>query len=48
MTLSMVGDPTLGTCTIRLDYTRAVDLYGIYTLQVRTHKTISRTYRDVR
>ena len=48
MTLSMVGDPTLGTCTIRLDYVRAVDLYGAYTLQIHTRKTISRTYRDVR
>jgi hypothetical protein len=46
--VSVIGDPSLGTCNIRLDYTRPVDLYGAYTLQIRTHKTISRTYRDLR
>lgn len=44
----MVGDANFGTCNINLNYTQAVDLYGIYTLQLRTHKRISRTYRDVR
>lgn len=48
ISVSMIGDASLGTCNIRLDYTRPVDLYGAYTLQIRTHKTISRTYRDVR
>jgi hypothetical protein len=48
LTVDLVGDAQLGTCNIRLDYARAIDLYGVYTLQVRTHKTISRTYRDVR
>lgn len=48
ISVSMVGDQAFGTCSVRLDYTRPVDLYGAYTLQVRTHKTISRTYRDVR
>jgi hypothetical protein len=48
ITVDLVGDANLGTCNIRLNYTQAVDLYGVYTLQVTTHKTISRTYRDVR
>jgi hypothetical protein len=48
MTVTIIGDPSLGTCTIALDYTRVVDLYGVYTLPIRTHKSIARTYRDMR
>lgn len=32
-----------GTCTIRLKYTRKIDLYGIYTWVVDTDKPISKT-----
>ncbi len=33
------GEP--GTCTIRLRYKQTIDLYGVYTFDVVTNKTIS-------
>ncbi len=35
-------------CTISLNYTRVVDLYGVYTLEIPTHKTITLPYLDAR
>jgi hypothetical protein len=48
MTIRTVGDPAAGTCTVRLNYTRTIDLYGLYPLTIHTDKTISRVYRDYR
>jgi hypothetical protein len=50
MTIVVTGSPTDGTgvCTIRLDYTRTIDLYGIYKFDVRTNDTIRKNVMDVR
>ena len=47
MNLTTTG-PGTGVCTIRLHYTRSVDLYGVYSLDLSTDKTISSKYMDAR
>jgi len=39
---------TTGVCTIKLKYSRTVDLYGVYTLTLDSHKTIIKSYIDAR
>jgi hypothetical protein len=48
MTFSISGDRNSGTCTVRLKFTRKVDLYGAYTFPVEMNKTIYRPYMDAR
>ena len=48
MTFSVLGDKSAGTCVVRLRFTRKVDLYGVYTLEIPVDKTISRPYMDAR
>lgn len=42
------GTREVGTCSVKLNYSRTVDFYGFYKLNVATNKTITNTYRDVR
>jgi len=37
-----------GTCTITLNYTQKIDLFGITTVDLATEKTISKPYMDAR
>lgn len=37
-----------GTCTIRLNYVRKIDLYGIAEFPIAVDKTIARQYADYR
>jgi len=37
-----------GSCTIVLDYSKTVDLYGVYPMVINTRKTITRKYADLR
>ena len=48
MTVSTAGDKSAGTCTITLNYTRTVDLYGVYAMDVSNQKTITKSYMDTR
>jgi hypothetical protein len=50
MTIVVTGSPTDGSgiCTIRLNYTRTVDLYGFYKFDIRTDDTIRRNVMDAR
>jgi hypothetical protein len=48
MTIATTGSKNLGTCTITFDYTRVVDLYGFYSLDIATHKVLTRPYMDAR
>jgi len=48
MTVSVSGEKSSGTCTIKLNYTRVVDLYGVYSFPVETHSSITRQYMDAR
>jgi hypothetical protein len=42
--ISASGTKDAGTCTVTLDYTRTVDLYGVYPLVIATRKLISSQY----
>lgn len=46
--VTISGDRNAGMCTISLNYTRVVDLYGVYTLEIPTHKVITLPYLDAR
>ena len=48
MTISVHGDSQSGICTITFNYSRTVDLYGVYPLTIETHKTITKNYVDAR
>ena len=48
MTLATAGTKSAGTCTVTLNYTRAVDFYGMYSMTIATQKVISRPYMDAR
>jgi hypothetical protein len=48
MTFRIQGEHSAGTCSIRLNYSRKVDLFGMTTLTVATDKTVSRTFVDAR
>lgn len=48
ITISLMGDQHSGTCNITLRYTRKIDLYGFYTFDLPTDKTVSRPYMDAR
>ncbi len=48
MTINVHGDSQSGICTINLNYSRTVDLYGVYPLTIDTHKTITRNFVDAR
>jgi len=48
VTITVRGDRTSGFCTVTLDYSRSVDLYGVYTFTVSTDKVITRPYLDSR
>jgi hypothetical protein len=48
MEITTLGEKKLGTCTIHLKWTRKIDLYGAYVLNIDTDKTISRQYLDAR
>ena len=48
MVVSVVGVEHTGTCTIKLKYTRKVDLYGAYVFKVDMDKKISKPFMDVR
>lgn len=46
--VNVVGEGHTGTCTIRLRYTRKVDLYGAYKHTVDMDKVVMKPYMDVR
>ncbi|BDU75238.1 hypothetical protein [Mesoterricola sediminis] len=46
--VKVTGDRSGGTCTIRLNYSRKVDLYGAYSFTLDTDKTVSRPWMDAR
>ena len=48
MRVTLVGERMAGTCSVRLKYSRKVDLYGAYTLTITTDKTVSKPYMDAR
>jgi len=48
MTIATVGEKSAGTCTVTFNYTREVDFYGAYKLNISTQKVISRAYKDYR
>jgi type II secretory pathway pseudopilin PulG len=48
ISLKVNGTKSGGTCTINLDYSRTVDLYGIYSLTIATRKTVTEPYMDAR
>jgi hypothetical protein len=48
MTISASGTQQVGTCTVKLTYSRKVDLYGVYPLTFETRKVITKGYMDVR
>jgi hypothetical protein len=48
MRVTLVGERVAGTCTIRLNYSRKIDLYGVYTLTVTTDKSVMKPYMDAR
>jgi len=46
--IKTAGSREIGTCTVKLNYTRTVDFFGFYKMNIATSKTITNTYRDVR
>jgi hypothetical protein len=48
ISIRTTGSPSKGACTIVLDYTQTVDLYGIYPMAITTRKAITRAYADLR
>ena len=46
--IQVTGEKSAGTCTITFNYNQKVDLYGVYTLDMPTHKVISTPYLDAR
>jgi hypothetical protein len=46
--ISTTGGKDSGTCTITLEYTRTVDLYGVYPMVIATKKVIAQQYIDAR
>jgi len=48
VTITTRGGHTNGFCTVVLDYSRTVDLYGAYPLTITTRKVIIRPYMDSR
>jgi hypothetical protein len=48
MTVKVQGDSQSGNCTIELHFSRKVDLWGIYTLNIPVDKTLNRPYMDAR
>ena len=48
MVITVAGEASSGTCTVRINYRRTVDLYGVYPLVIDTQKTVTRPYMDVR
>jgi hypothetical protein len=48
ISISTTGGKSAGTCTVVFDYTRTVDLYGFYSVNVATHKVVARPYLDAR
>ncbi len=48
ITITTSGGQTSGTCTIRVNYTRTIDFFGVYSTKMTFDKTISRPYMDAR
>lgn len=48
ITVTKSGDPSRGTCTVRLHYTRKIDFYGVYTYAYVTDSTRNTPFMDVR
>jgi len=48
MTVATTGSKSAGTCTVTFNYTRAVDFYSFYSLNIETHKVVTRPYMDAR
>jgi hypothetical protein len=46
--ITTTGSRSNGICTITIDYSRTVDLYGAYPLVVATRKVVTRPYMDAR
>lgn len=42
------GDHQMGTCTVRLKYTRKIDFYGVFTYPLETDKVKNIPYMDAR
>jgi hypothetical protein len=48
ISIRTTGAASAGSCTIVLDYSKTVDLYGVYPMVINTRKTITRKYADLR
>ena len=48
LTVSTTGDKQSGSCTVKLKFTRKVDIFGAYTLPVEVDKVIMKPYLDAR
>lgn len=48
ITINTTGSKDSGTCTIRVNYVRNVDLYGITTVKLTFDKTVSQPFMDAR
>ncbi|MGA2078992.1 MAG: hypothetical protein ABSH53_00010 [Holophaga sp.] len=48
ITVTTLGPSSEGNCTITLNYSRVVDLYGIYPVTFTTNEVINRHYVDAR
>lgn len=48
ITINTTGTKDSGTCTIRVNYVRNVDLYGITTMKLTFDKTVSMPFMDAR
>lgn len=46
--VSKAGDKQQGTCTVRLNYTRNIDFYGVFAYPLKTEKVKTIPYMDVR
>ncbi len=44
--VTKVGGTESGTCTVKLNYTRKVDFYGVYSYDLKTEKTLVIPYLD--
>lgn len=48
MVMTKSGDANAGSCTVRLNYTRKIDFYGVYSFDLVTKETKTVGYMDVR
>ncbi len=46
--VTKVGDGQAGSCTVRINYTRKIDFYGVFTYPLVTEKTQVVPYMDAR